>query len=47
MAKWRGLRGEDLDLALDGGVVIVCSRTKQTVAFCAVAGVDENEEESE
>ena len=33
MATWQGLRGEDLDIALDGESVIVCSKTEQAVVF--------------
>jgi hypothetical protein len=33
LATWQGLRGEDLDIDVDGKRTIVCSKTKQTVEF--------------
>jgi predicted NUDIX family NTP pyrophosphohydrolase len=33
LATWQGLRGEDLDMSLDGERVIVCTRTAQNVVF--------------
>jgi len=41
LATWQGLRGEDLDLALEGERVVVCTRTGQAVAFSAVLPDDE------
>jgi len=35
LATWQGLRGEDLDLALEGERVIVCTKTEQAVVFSA------------
>ncbi|MEX2287502.1 MAG: hypothetical protein WD648_10465 [Planctomycetaceae bacterium] len=35
LATWQGLRGDDLNVALDGERVIVCSRTGQAVMFSA------------
>jgi hypothetical protein len=44
LATWQGIRGEDLDLDLEGERIIVCSRTGQAVVFSA--RLPENEEES-
>lgn len=33
LAMWQGLRGEDLDLPLDGRVVLTCARLKTVVTF--------------
>jgi hypothetical protein len=33
LAMWQGLRGEDLNLDLDGERVIVCTKTKRVVVF--------------
>ena len=33
LANWQGLRGQDLDIALEDERLIVCSKTGQTVAF--------------
>jgi hypothetical protein len=35
LATWQGLRGEDLDLPLDGERSIRCTRTGQIVVFTA------------
>jgi hypothetical protein len=35
LATWQGLRGENLDLALEGERVIVCTKTRQAVVFGA------------
>lgn len=35
LATWQGLRGEDLDLPLEGERVIVCTKTGQAVVFRA------------
>ncbi len=35
LATWQGLRGEDLDIDLEGERVIVCTRTGQAVVFSA------------
>lgn len=44
LATWQGLRGEDLDINLEGETVVVCSRFEQTVAFSA-APIAEAEQE--
>lgn len=44
LATWQGLRGEDLDLALEDERVIVCTRTGQAVVFSAKLPKDEDEE---
>ena len=41
LATWQGLRGEDLDIALEDEQVIVCSKTGQIVAFSAKLPVEE------
>ncbi len=41
LATWQGLRGEDLDLPLDGERVVECSRTGQIVVFTAKTPEDE------
>jgi hypothetical protein len=41
LATWQGLRGEDLDIALEAERLIVCSKTGQTVAFSAKLPVEE------
>jgi len=41
LATWQGLRGEDLDLALEGERVIVCTRTGQAVVYSARIPKDE------
>ncbi len=41
LATWQGLRGEDLDLSLQGECVIVCARTGQVVVFSARETDDE------
>ena len=43
LATWQGIRGEDLDIDLEGERVILCSRTGQAVVFTAV--LPENAEE--
>lgn len=43
LAQWQGLRGEDLDLELEGERVIVCTRTGQAVVFSAQLPADEDE----
>lgn len=43
LATWQGLRGEDLDLALEDEHSIVCSRTGQMVVFSAELPLDEEE----
>ena len=35
LATWQGLRGEDLDVELEGERVIVCTKTGQAVEFRA------------
>jgi hypothetical protein len=37
LAMWQGLRGEGLDIQLDGERVIVCSGTDQAVVFTAAS----------
>jgi len=41
LATWQGLRGEDLDLALDGEREVKCTRTQQIVVFSANIPDDE------
>jgi hypothetical protein len=41
LATWQGLRGEDLDLPLDGERTIKCTRTGQIVVFTARVPDDE------
>jgi hypothetical protein len=41
LATWQGLRGEDLDIALEGERVIVCTRSGQAVVFSAECPQDE------
>jgi len=41
LATWQGLRGEDLDIALEEERVIVCSKTGQAVLFSAKIPMDE------
>jgi len=41
LAIWQGLRGEDLDLPLDGERTIKCTRTGQIVVFTARVPDDE------
>jgi hypothetical protein len=43
LATWQGIRGEDLDIDLEGERIIVCSRTGQAVMFSAK--LPENAEE--
>jgi hypothetical protein len=33
LAEWQGLRGDDLDIEMEGERVLVCSRTGQSVLF--------------
>jgi hypothetical protein len=40
LARWQGLRGEDLDLTLDEERVITCSRSGLSVVFAARTEVD-------
>lgn len=35
LATWQGLRGEDLDIVIEGERVIVCAKTGQAVSFTA------------
>jgi hypothetical protein len=44
LATWQGLRGEDLDIDLEGEVLIVCSKTGQAVLFGAQLPPDEDVE---
>jgi len=41
LATWQGMRGEDLDLALEGERTIVCTKTGQAVVFSAKFAEDE------
>ena len=41
LATWQGLRGEDLDIPLEAGRVIECTKTGQAVAFSASLPEDE------
>jgi hypothetical protein len=41
LATWQGLRGEDLDLPLDGERTVKCTRTGQIVVFTARVPDDE------
>ena len=43
LATWQGLRGEDLDIDLEGERVIVCSRFNQAVVFSAAPIMDAQE----
>jgi hypothetical protein len=43
LATWQGIRGEDLDIDLEGERVVVCSRTGQMVVFSARALESEEE----
>lgn len=44
LAEWQGLRGEDLDIPLDGKQAIVCTKTGKTSVFKAGAPSDEERE---
>ena len=44
LATWQGLRGEDLDIDLEGERVVVCPRTGQVVVFSARVPDEEEEE---
>jgi hypothetical protein len=44
LATWQGMRGEDLDIDLQGERVIVCSRFKQAVVFSASPVLDVEQE---
>lgn len=41
LATWQGLRGEDLEIALEDKRVLVCSKTGQAVVFSAKLPVEE------
>ena len=41
LATWQGLRGQDLDIALEDERLIVCSKTRQAVVFRAKLSVEE------
>lgn len=41
LATWQGIRGEDLDIDLEGERVIVCSKFGQAVVFSASLPKDE------
>ena len=40
LATWQGLRGQDLDIALEDETLIVCSKIGQTVVFSAKLPVE-------
>jgi hypothetical protein len=42
LAQWQGMRGEDLNLQLDGQTKLICSRTNQPVLFSAMS-IDEDQ----
>jgi len=46
LATWQGMRGEDLDIDLDGERIIVCSRFDQSVRFSGSQSGDEEEGEA-
>jgi len=35
LATWQGIRGEDLDIDMEGERVIICSKFKQAIVFSA------------
>jgi hypothetical protein len=41
LATWQGMRGEDLDIDLEGERTIVCTKTGQVVVFSANLPADE------
>lgn len=41
LATWQGLRGEDLDIAVDKEHAVVCSKTGQAVLFSSRLPVEE------
>ena len=41
LATWQGMRGEDLDIELQGECTIVCTKTGQAVVFSAELPEDE------
>ena len=41
LAEWQGLRGEDVDIALDDERAVVCTKTGQAVVFSAKLTDDE------
>lgn len=43
LAGWQGMRGEDLDIELQGERTIVCAKTGQGVVFSAKLPEDEEE----
>jgi hypothetical protein len=45
LAMWQGLRGDDLDLALDGETPVTCTKTKKTVIFSWASPPDDEEGE--
>jgi hypothetical protein len=44
LATWQGIRGEDLDIELEGERLVVCSRTGQAVVFSAKLPKEDEEE---
>jgi hypothetical protein len=44
LATWQGLRGDDLDLDLEGECTIVCTKYGQAVVFSARLPEDEDED---
>lgn len=47
LATWQGMRGEDLDIDLEGERIIVCSRTNQAVLFSANSSLGGDDSEPE
>lgn len=45
LATWQGMRGEDLDIDLEGERTIFCSKTGQAVVFSASLRLDEEDPE--
>jgi hypothetical protein len=43
LAAWQGLRGEDLDLDLNGVLIIECKKTGQAVTFSAELSADDED----
>jgi len=42
LATWQGMRGEDLDIDLEGERIIVCTKTGQAVSYSAKLVKDED-----
>ena len=41
LAKWQGLRGDDLDIDLDGDTFLTCTKTGQIVKYNSVIPTDD------